>query len=177
MVGPMVLLCVGAVLSGWLGYAMTDTAWWNGAIYIAEGHLLGTAEGLEAVHHTPWFFKFLPLMLVLAASAGAYWVYIRQTDIPARFAKTIDPLYGWVMNKWYVDELYDLLFVRPTRALGLLLWRGGDEGTINRFGPDGIAYATNASGEWLRKWQTGYIYHYAFILIVGVMALVTWFIL
>ncbi|MBI1362589.1 MAG: NADH-quinone oxidoreductase subunit L [Proteobacteria bacterium] len=177
MVGPMMFLCVGAVLAGWLGHGMTDTHWWNGAIYIAEGHLLGSHEGLEEVHHIPLLAKFAPLVLVLFSSWVAYWVYIKRSDIPARFAKAVDPLYSWVMNKWYVDELYDLLFVRTARALGLMLWRRGDENTINRFGPDGMAYVTTRGSEALRRLQTGYIYHYAFILIVGVMALITWFIL
>ena len=177
MVGPMVFLCVGAVLAGILGHGMTDTAWWNGAIVIAEGHLLGTPEGLAEVHHTSAFIKYLPLVLVLFAAWVAYVVYIKRTNIPARFAVAVDPLYSWALNKWYIDELYDLLFVRPTRWLGSFLWHRGDEGTINRFGPDGIAFVTEASGQTMRRFQTGYIYHYAFILMVGVMALVTWFIL
>ena len=172
MMIPMVVLAVGAVFAGLLGTPMMETAWWNGAIKILED----VHPGVVHAHHIPFVLKWLPLVVGLVGIAAATWFYVRRPGLPKQLAQTIDPLYSWSLNKWYIDELYDLAVVRPTRWLGTFFWKAGDEGTIDRFGPNGFGFAAQLGGGLLRTLQTGYVYHYAFVLILGVLGLISWMI-
>jgi NADH-quinone oxidoreductase subunit L len=105
----------------------------------------------------------------------AYLFYIRRPDLPAALARDQKPLYEFLLNKWYFDELYDFLFVRPTMRLGRLLWKGGDGFIIDGFGPDGVsAWVLDVTKNVVRL-QTGYLYHYAFAMMIGVAGFITWF--
>jgi NADH-quinone oxidoreductase subunit L len=130
---------------------------------------------LEEMHHVPFLVVLSPLLVGIVGIALAYLFYIRQPDLPGRLAGKVRPIYLFLLNKWYFDELYDRIFVRPAKLLGLGLWHGGDQAIIDRFGPDGIAATALAAARRTVRLQTGYVYHYAFVMLVGVAALVTWY--
>jgi NADH-quinone oxidoreductase subunit L len=104
----------------------------------------------------------------------AWWAYLQDTSIPERFTDTFGGLCRFLLNKWYFDELYNLLFVRPAFAIGRFLWKRGDEGTIDRFGPDGVAAVVTGTGVAARKLQSGYLYTYALVMLIGLAAAATW---
>jgi NADH-quinone oxidoreductase subunit L len=104
----------------------------------------------------------------------AYLFYIRSPQIPKDLAIQHHGLYQFLLNKWYFDEIYDFLFVRPAQALGRLLWKKGDGAIIDGFGPDGIAARVADITGRATRLQTGFLYHYAFAMLIGVAALVTW---
>jgi NADH-quinone oxidoreductase subunit L len=119
----------------------------------------------------------LPTVMMLIGLAVAWQFYIRRPELPERLARRHEVLYQFLLNKWYFDEIYDFLLVRPTLRLGRLLWKGGDERTIDRLGPDGISARVIDVTRSAMRLQTGYLYHYAFAMLIGVAALVTWFML
>ena len=107
----------------------------------------------------------------------AWVMYVMRPDLPALVARAFRPIYLLFYNKWYFDELYDWLFVRPAMYLGRGLWKSGDGAIIDGVGPDGIAAATRGLAGRISRIQTGYLYHYAFAMLIGVVALVSWYIL
>ncbi|MBO6503706.1 MAG: NADH-quinone oxidoreductase subunit L [Kordiimonadaceae bacterium] len=113
------------------------------------------------------------LALSLYVLFGA-WGWLSD-DLPKRTAETWDGLYAFILNKWYFDELYDFLFVRPAFWLGKIFWKKGDEATIDGFGPNGVSALVAGVAARVRKLQTGYVYHYAFAMIIGLALVVTWF--
>ncbi len=169
---PLIGLSIGAVAAGYVfqNYFIAPDAgetFWKGALFHSE-HLM------HAMHEVPVWVKLGPTIVMLIGLYIAWLAYIRSTDIPARAAAAFEPVYRFLLNKWYVDELYDLLFVRPAFAIGRLFWKRGDEGTIDRFGPNGLA-ATIAGGSRVAgRIQSGYLYTYAFVMLIGLTAAVTW---
>ncbi len=141
----------------------------EGALYIApDNHVLDDA------HAAPIWVKFSPFVAMLLGFVVAYWFYIVNTSLPARLAANQRPLYLFLLNKWYFDEIYDAIFVKPTVALGRFLWKRGDGNTIDGF-LNGVAmgvvpFFTRLAG----KAQTGYIFTYAFWMVLGIAALITW---
>ena len=114
---------------------------------------------------------------MLLGFIGAWYFYIKRPELPGEIANQHQGLYQFLLNKWYFDEIYDFLFVRPAKWLGRFLWKKGDGVVIDGFGPDGIAArVTDITGR-VVKLQTGYLYHYAFPMLIGVAALVTWMML
>ena len=109
--------------------------------------------------------------------ATAYVFYIVDPRIPVRLAPQFRVLYLFILNKWYFDELYDWLFVRTAMALGDGLWKGGDGLLIDGLGPNGVAALTRDLARQASRLQTGYLYHYAFVMLIGVAAFVTWYLL
>jgi NADH-quinone oxidoreductase subunit L len=107
----------------------------------------------------------------------AYLTYIRAPEFPAKFADQFRILYRFLLNKWYFDEIYHFLFVRPAFAIGRFLWHRGDEKTIDRFGPNGVAWLVQLGSKGAARFQTGYLYSYAFVMLIGLTAAVTWAIL
>jgi NADH-quinone oxidoreductase subunit L len=130
---------------------------------------------LEDLHHVPLVWKVLPTVMMVIGLAVAWQFYIRRPDIPVELARQHDVLYRFLLNKWYFDEIYDAILVRPTIRLGRLLWKGGDGWLIDGFGPDGISARVLDVTRNVVRLQTGYLYHYAFAMLIGVAALVTWF--
>jgi NADH-quinone oxidoreductase subunit L len=105
----------------------------------------------------------------------SYLFYIRRPYLPEELAAQQPMLYQFLLNKWYFDELYDLIFVRPTKAIGWSLWQYGDGWLIDGFGPDGVSKRVLDVTRNVVKIQTGYLYHYAFAMLIGVAGLITWF--
>ena len=172
MTVPLMVLAVGAVLAGWLGMGMVDAEhdFWAGAIFYGEHNHV-----LHDMHEVPFWVKLAPF-IAMSVGLGFSWVcYMWRPGLGAQIAAAAGPVNRLFYNKWYFDELYDFLFVRPAKALGFALWRGGDVGIIDRFGPDGVAVLTLDTVRQTVKLQTGYVYHYAFVMLIGVAALVSWY--
>jgi NADH-quinone oxidoreductase subunit L len=127
------------------------------------------------MHHVPFVVAWLPTVMMVIGFSAAYYFYIRRPDVPVALAAQHDVLYRFLLNKWYFDEIYDFLFVRPAIRLGRLLWKGGDGYVIDGFGPDGISARVLDVTRGAVRLQTGYLYHYAFAMLIGVAALITWF--
>ncbi|MGC1623308.1 MAG: NADH-quinone oxidoreductase subunit L, partial [Pseudolabrys sp.] len=130
---------------------------------------------LEDMHHVPLYVGILPTAMMLVGFLVAWHFYIRRPDIPVELARQHDWLYRFLLNKWYFDELYDLIFVRPTKWLGRLLWKSGDGWLIDGFGPDGVSARVLDVTRNVVRLQTGYLYHYAFAMLIGAAAFITWF--
>jgi len=130
---------------------------------------------LEDMHHVPLYVGILPTAMMLVGFLVAWHFYIRRPDIPVELARQHDWLYRFLLNKWYFDELYDLIFVRPTKWLGRLLWKSGDGWLIDGFGPDGVSERVLDVTRNVVRLQTGYLYHYAFAMLIGAAAFITWF--
>ena len=171
---PLVPLALGAIFAGWMGYDLfVGHHWqdfWGASIFILPSH-----DAMEAAHHVPTWVKLLPIGLATAGVVGAYIAYVRLPWLPISIAGRAGALYRFLFNKWYFDELYDRIFVGPAVRIGRLLWVRGDKGVIDHYGPDGLsALVARLSGR-LVQMQTGYVYHYAFAMMIGVVVLLTWY--
>ena len=177
MMIPLYVLAAGAVLAGMIWYGSFievdyhGTAdWWGGAIGHGEGN-----EVLHHAHDVPSWVKVSPFVAMLLGLAIAYYMYILRPETPAKLARQHAPLYQFLLNKWYFDEVYDFLFVRPAMWIGRTLWRRGDGATIDGF-LNGLAMGIVP---WLTRFagriQSGYLFHYAFVMLIGISLLITWF--
>jgi NADH-quinone oxidoreductase subunit L len=141
---------------------------WRGAIFTAaNNHVLGPL-------HAPWWIVSAPLIFALGGLVVAAYMYLMKEGLGARLAANRGPLYLFFYNKWFFDEFYDAVFVRGAKALGDLFWKGGDRRTIDGLGPDGVSAVTYALGRRTGLLQTGYVYHYAFVMLLGVAGLLTY---
>ncbi len=169
MLIPIGLLALGALASGFIfsrGF-LQSPEFWNGSIAYNE-HLM------HAMHEVPIWVKYAATIVMLIGLAIAYNNYIRKPEAAAAFVRQFPGIHAFVKNKWYFDELYDFLFVRPLLWLGRLLWKGGDEGTIDRFGPHGAAYAVGLGNRITYRLQSGYLYSYALVMLLGLVGAATW---
>ena len=172
MLVPLIVLSIGAVAAGFAFFHQfiepnSGETFWKGSIAFDE-HLM------HAMHEVPLLVKLSATIVMLTGLLIAWASYIRSPSFPAKFADTFQPLYRFLLHKWYFDELYHFLFVRPAFAIGRLLWHKGDEGTIDRFGPNGSAWLVQAGARAAGRLQTGYVYTYAFVMLIGLTAAVTW---
>ncbi len=171
---PLIVLAVGAMFAGYVGYESFVGAkaeeFWGNSLFILPEH-----NSLEAAHGVPLWVKYLPLAVGLAGIALAYVFYVLAPSLPGLLAARFKGVYQFLFNKWYFDELYDVLFVRPAFALGRNLWKTGDGDLIDGVGPDGMAAATLNLAKRASRLQSGYLYHYAFAMLAGVVILVTWY--
>jgi NADH-quinone oxidoreductase subunit L len=177
MLIPLLALATGAVLAGWAGYEVfvgeAREGFWREAIMV-----LAANDTIEAAHHDmPLWVKLLPLIMAVGGIALAYVMYVLQPGLPRLLAERLRPIYLFSFNKWYFDELYDAIFVRPAHYIGRGLWKSGDGALIDGVGPDGVAAAVRNLAARAGRLQTGYLYHYAFAMLIGVVALVSWYIL
>ena len=175
MLGPLVPLAIGAIFAGWYAYDWFDNdmpaSFWHGAIFVRPAD-----ETIAAGEKLPEWEKVMPLYA--AALPGiffAYIFYMLKPEWPGKVAGALGGLYRLVFNKYYFDELYDFIFVRGAFRLGAIFWKRGDDGTIDRFGPDGVAALTGRLAKRVGALQTGYVYTYAFAMVIGLAAFVTWF--
>ena len=172
MLLPLLVLSVGAIFAGGVFTHMFigegRDAFWRGAIFTAPSNT--TLENLE---HVPMWVGLLPLgASVLGLLIAAYY-YILHEGLAARMAANNGLLYRFLYNKWYVDEVYHFIFVRGAKALGDLFWKGGDQAVIDGLGPNGVAQVSAKAGRGLSVLQSGYVYHYAFVMLLGVAGLLT----
>ena len=172
MLVPLFLLGIGALFAGFLfketfiGNHSND--FWQTSIFFIN----------EIKHdHIPlWLLLITPILVVIAIPLSFYY-YISNTKILEEIKNNILPLYNFLLNKWYIDELYDSLFIKPTKKIGSFFWKKGDIGTIDRFGPDGISKLIKIISNKAGRLQTGFIYDYAFVMLIGLSILLTYLIL
>ncbi|WP_170956027.1 NADH-quinone oxidoreductase subunit L [Cohaesibacter gelatinilyticus] len=173
MTVPLMLLAVGAVFAGMIFssffYGANFDAFWKGALFVGPENNL-----IEEFHHVPWAVKLAPFVMMLTGLVTAWYMYIKNPSLPKQLANRHHGLYQFLLNKWYFDELYDLIFVRPAMKIGSFLWKKGDERTIDYYGPNGIAARVVDMTNRVVRLQTGYVYHYAFAMMIGVAVLITW---
>ncbi|MGF7175795.1 NADH-quinone oxidoreductase subunit L [Azospirillum doebereinerae] len=174
MLIPLGVLALGALFAGvgfhqwFIGHDRME--FWGKAILALHDH-----DSIEAAHHhTPAWVALAPLVVGLIGIAMAYVAYIQMPGLPAKAARALPGLHRFFYNKWYFDELYDRLFTRPAKALGYGLWKSGDGALIDGVGPDGIAAATRDVAARASRLQSGYVYHYAFAMVIGVVLFVAW---
>jgi NADH-quinone oxidoreductase subunit L len=174
MLIPLAVLAFGAIFSGYLGLSIFTG---HGAdAFFRESLKLQTANELfEEAELLPFIVKLAPTFMMIGGLLVAYLFYIRRPDLPAALAREQPLLYRFLLNKWYFDEIYDFLFVRPAMWLGRLFWKGGDGFIIDGFGPDGVSTRVLDVTKNVMRLQTGYLYHYAFAMLIGVAAFFTWF--
>src|SRR6202046_4075099 len=127
------------------------------------------------MEHMQALLAYLPTVMMLWGLVVSYIFYISRPYLPVDLAKQQPLLYQFLLNKWYFDELYDLIFVRPAKWIGRFLWKVGDGYIIDGFGPDGVSARVLDVTRNVVRLQTGYLYHYAFAMLIGVALFVTWF--
>jgi NADH-quinone oxidoreductase subunit L len=175
MTVPLGALAVGAVLSGAAFYKVFADEHGVQSFFRTSLHAASSNHILHGLHEVPWAVPLSPFVAMLVGFAIAWLFYVRRPELPEQLARSQDILYRFLLNKWYFDELYDIAFVRPARALGRLLWKGGDQRVIDGFGPNGIAARVVDITRGVVRLQTGYLYHYAFVMLLGIAALITWY--
>jgi NADH-quinone oxidoreductase subunit L len=177
MLVPLVVLALGAFLAGApLAHSFLSDAtgaFWKGAVFTgAANHTLHDMhDHAKLAAWVPW----TPLVMMISGFVLAYFFYLKWPDVPKGLAARHPAVYQFLLNKWYFDELYDRLFVRPAKALGYFLWKKGDGAVIDGFGPDGVASLTQRITAQAVKLQSGFVYHYAFAMLLGVAGFVTWY--
>lgn len=178
MLVPLLLLSVGAVAAGFvfspwfIGDHEHD--FWRGAIFVAEANHV-----LHESHYVPVWVKWSPLILTLIGSFAAFWLYVVKEGMARRMADRGGIVHGFLYNKWYFDELYDVVFVKGARAVGDLFWKVGDVKIIDGGGPNGMAWLSRKFAGGLARFQSGYVYFYAFVMLLGLagflaFAIYTW---
>ena len=176
MLIPLFVLALGAIFSGWyfyndfVGYNWKE--FWGNSIFISEKH-----KAFKLAHYVPLWVKYLPIFLAILGILCAYLFYILNPNLPKILSKKFSLIYNLFFNKWYFDELYDYLFVKSFIKFGNFFWKKGDEGTIDRFGPNGISKLVKNISSKSIIIQSGYIYHYAFAMLIGLVVLITWLLL
>ena len=172
MLIPLVLLSIGAIFAGFLfkelfiGYEGLNNFWRDSIFFL---------KPLSTDHPPLWFLLLTPTLVILSIPL-AYYLFLKNRNLPERLASINKPLYQFLLNKWYFDELYDVLFVKPSKKLGLFLWKFFDLKIIDGFGPDGISSMIKKFSVKANKFQSGYIYQYAFVMLLGFSALLTFLI-
>jgi NADH-quinone oxidoreductase subunit L len=172
MLVPLALLSIGAVFAGIAFHhpfieAVDGARFWAGSLAFDE-HLM------EEIHHAPLWVKLAPAAVMIIGFLIALQAYVRSTDIPSRFVGQFRVLHRFLLNKWYFDEIYHYLFVLPAFGFGRLFWRGGDERVIDRFGPNGAAALVRGGNVLTARLQSGYLYTYALVMLLGLAAAATW---
>ena len=168
---PLSILILGSIFSGFLfkefliGHNFID--YWKDSILILQA--------FDHSHIPSWLLYTTPLLVTLAVPLS-YYLYIKNNKFLDKIKSRNEPIYKFLLNKWYFDELYDLIFVNPLKRLGSFFWKSGDIKTIDRFGPDSISKIVKIISKKTTKFQSGYIYDYAFVMLIGLSLLLTIFI-
>ena len=172
MLIPLVLLSIGAIFAGYIfkelfvGYGGASNFWKDSIFFL---------KPLSTEHPPIWFLVLTPILVILSIPI-AYYLFVKNKNLPHQISNVNKPLYNFLLNKWYFDELYDLLIVNPSKKFGLFLWKFFDVKLIDGFGPDGISTLIKKFSLKANKFQSGYIYQYAFVMLVGFSALLTFLI-
>jgi NADH-quinone oxidoreductase subunit L len=176
MLVPLGVLALGAVAAG---FAFKEAfighnyeSFWKTALFTGKDNHI-----LHAMHEVPGWVVWSPFVAMLLGFGLALYMYVLRTDVPGKLAAANPVLYKFLLNKWYFDEIYDVLFVKPAMWLGRFLWKKGDGFVIDGMGPDGISARVVDVTNRVVRLQTGYVYHYAFAMLIGVAGLVTWYLL
>ena len=171
MLIPLLLLAVGAIFSGYVFHGIfigENTQFWGKAIFF----LNQTAHG-----HPPLWLLILIPTLVISAIPLSFILFLKRKDIVEGFVNNNKPFYNFLFKKWYFDELYDLIFVKSFTGIGTFLWQRGDVKTIDAYGPDGVAKVVKNLSDRASSIQSGYLYHYATVILIGVILIVSFLII
>ena len=172
MLIPSCLLAVGAILTGvlfkemFIGHGSLE--FWSTSILFLES--------VQHIHPPSWLLVFTPTLVVVAIPVS-YYLFIENDKILKNLVFKNQSLYNFLINKWYFDELYNFIFVKPLKKIGLFLWKKGDVSTIDRYGPDGLSRLVKIISDKSVHFQSGYLYHYAFVMLIGFSILLTYLIL
>jgi NADH-quinone oxidoreductase subunit L len=169
MLLPLIILSIGAIFAGFIFKELFfDTSFWGNSIFFLEP--------LSEEHPPIWFLSLTPI-LVCSSIPISYYLFVKNKDLPNSIVEINKPLYNFLVNKWYFDELYEILFIKPSKTIGLFLWKFFDVKIIDGFGPDGVSSLIKKFSIKANKFQSGYIYQYAFIMLLGLSALLTFLII
>ena len=176
MILPMGVLAIGALFAGMVFYPYfighDEAHFWGAAIFNgADNHIL------EEMHHVPFWVIQSPAVMMMLGFIVAWYFYIRHPETPRAMGRNPGYLHKFLINKWYIDELYDAIFVKPALWIGRLFWKQGDGRIIDGMGPNGVAARVVDISRGIAWLQTGYLYHYAFAMLLGIAALATYFML
>ena len=170
MLIPLGVLTLGAIFAGFLfdhEFISAGTGhFWQNSLAFSE-HLI------HEMHAVPLWVKLAPAAVMLTGLLLAWNSYIRNTTLPDRFVAQFHVLHNFLYNKWYFDELYNAIFVKPAFAFGRLFWKG-DKKVIDGLGPDGVSDAIVVYSRWAGKLQSGYLYNYALVMLLGLAGLASW---
>ena len=172
MLIPIGILAAGSILAG---FPFKELFAGHGVEEFFRESVKMNPHIIEDMHHIPDAVAYLPTIMMAIGAYVSYIFYIRRPYLPVELANSQPLLYKFLLNKWYFDELYDLIFVRPAKWIGRFLWKVGDGYIIDGFGPDGVSARVLDVTRNVVKLQTGYLYHYAFVMLIGVAGLITWF--
>jgi NADH-quinone oxidoreductase subunit L len=172
MLIPIGVLAAGSILSG---FPFKELFAGHGVEEFFRESVKMHPHIIEEMHHIPEWVSAAPFVMMVVGAVIAYIFYIQRPYLPVELADQQPMLYQFLLNKWYFDELYDLIFVRPAKWIGYTLWKKGDGFVIDGFGPDGVSARVLDVTRNVVKIQTGYLYHYAFAMLIGVAGLITWF--
>jgi NADH-quinone oxidoreductase subunit L len=173
MLVPLYILAAGAVVAGFvwhdffIGHAEHIAHFFAGSLVVDE-HVV------EAVHAVPFWVRASSTVAMILGFAAAWYMYMVDRTAPARLAATNPGLYKFLLNKWYFDELYDFLFVRPALYIGRALWKGFDDWLVDQTIVEGLGNRVKDVTGRVVKLQSGYLYHYAFVMLIGIAGLLTW---
>ena len=172
MLIPLVVLSMGAVFAGFVFYEpfVNAEGFWNGAVFFNENLV-------HAMHGVPMWVKLTATVAMALGLLTAWYSYIRNPEVPEAAAQQLGPIYRFFLNKWYFDELYNFLFVKPAFWLGRVFWKVLDIGIIDRFGPDGAAWVVRQGSVGAKRFQSGMLNTYALIMLLGLVAAITWVLL
>lgn len=174
MLLPLAVLAIGALAAGGFFYGdfvgEVRTEFWGTTLFDA-------ASPLNDIHHVSAWIVYAPLLALIVGLATAVFFYLVSPKLPVRVARANTLLYNFLLNKWYVDEIYNALLVKPAMRLGALFWKQGDGAVIDGFGPDGVSKRVLDITRAAVRLQTGYFYHYAFAMLIGVCIFTSWFLL
>ena len=173
MLIPLIVLAIGAVFAGYffkelfIGHPSSNNFWIDSIKFLSP---------LSLDHPPLWINYFTPVIVVLSLPFS-YYLFVKNKNITNWLKNENKPLYNFLINKWYFDELYDYIFVKPSKKIGIFFWKNIDTKIIDKFGPDGISNLIKIFSNKAVKFQSGYIYQYAFIMLLGFSALLTYLIL
>ncbi|MEJ5976032.1 NADH-quinone oxidoreductase subunit L [Novosphingobium sp. PS1R-30] len=171
MLIPLIVLSLGAVFAGFLFHhsfiSEGDGEFWKGSLVFSE-HLI------HAMHEVPTWVKWAPFTVMTIGLLTAWYAYLKNPSFPATFVGQFGALHKFVYNKWFFDELYNFLFVRPAFWLGKVFWKQVDIGIVDRLGPDGAAWVVAKSSTYAQKVQSGYLYSYALVMLLGLVGAISW---
>jgi len=164
-------LSIGAIFAGYffketfIGHNYKE--FWKTSIFFIKE--------IEHLHLPIWLLVITPILVIFAIPL-AYYLYVKNSTLIESIKKTNEPFYNFLLNKWYFDEIYDFIIVKPVKFIGLVLWKKGDQGTIDRFGPDGFSKIIKFFSNKAVKFQSGFLYDYAFVMLLGLSILLTYLI-
>ena len=172
MLIPLGVLAIGALLAGFIFKDFFIDrfyeVFWKGSLFTsANNHIL------HDIHDAPFWVKASPFVMMVAGFSLALWMYVLDTKIPSLLVERFPKLYDFLLNKWYFDELYECIFVKPAKCIGRFFWKIIDGKVIDGCGPDGISARMVDLSRIVVRFQTGYVYHYAFVMLIGVAFFMT----